>query len=156
MYVYITLNTVMKSYIKQILIIVVVLIGPICSGQKFDQGSLFTIRGYIYDSQLQKPVSNANIEVNGGAYTTTNKAGEFRIQAKIGDELVIKHKDFETVYYIIKNQERIRVEVRPSNETYVSKTRRNEPGITFNSFIDSAIVYKKINLEKSMQFGTEA
>ena len=145
----------MKALIKITITLFLVINSQFILGQNLDGGSLLTIRGFIYDSELQKPVSNANIEVNGGAYTTTNGAGEFRIQAKIGDELVIKHKDFETVYYTIENQERIRVEVRPFR--YSSKAQlKNEPDIAFNSLIDSAMVYKKIDLERSIQFVTEA
>lgn len=145
----------MKALIEKILILFLILNSLWVLGQNLEGGSLLTIRGFIYDSELQKPVSDANIEVNGGAYTTTNGAGEFRIQAKIGDELVIKHKDFETVYYTIENQERIRVEVKPYR--YSNKAQlKNEPDIAFNSLIDSAIIYKKTNLEKSIQFVTDA
>lgn len=132
-----------------------VLSSYIILGQNLGGSTLFTIRGFIYDSELQKPVSNANIEVNGGAYTTSNEAGEFRIQVKKGDELVIKHKDFETVYYTIKNQERIRVEVRPYRESLRANIS-DEPDIAFNSLIDSAVLYKKTNFEKSIQFVTNA
>lgn len=145
----------MKIFAKITLLFLLVLNCQNSLGQNLEGGSLFTIRGFIYDGELQKPVANANIEVNGGAYTTTNGAGEFRIQAKIGDELVIKHKDFETVYYTIKNQERIRVEVRPFRYSNKGKIK-DEPDIAFNSMIDSALLYKKTNLEKSIQFVTDA
>jgi tetratricopeptide (TPR) repeat protein len=145
----------MKIVIKSIFLLMLVLSSHMILGQTLGGSSLFTIRGFIYDSELQKPVSNANIEVNGGAYTTSNEAGEFRIQVKKGDELVIKHKDFETVYYTIKNQERIRVEVRPYRESLRANIS-DEPDIAFNSLIDSAVLYKKTNFEKSIQFVTDA
>ena len=155
MYVYTIINELMKLVVKSVLLIMLVLSSQIILGQQQEETSMFTIRGFIYDSELQKPVSNANIEINGGAYTTSNGAGEFRIQVKKGDELVIKHKDFETVYYIIKNQERIRVEVRPYRESFQAKVS-DEPDIAFNSLIDSAVLYKKTDLEKSIQFVTDA
>lgn len=74
------------------------------------------MRGLIIESDRQKPIADVNIEVNGGAYTTTDKFGEFRIEAKKGDELTIKHKDFETVYYIIQSNERIKVQVEPNKD----------------------------------------
>ena len=74
----------------------------------------FTVRGSVIESDTNKPIPNVNIEVSGGAYTTTDALGEFRIVAKKGDELIVKHKDFETVYYIIKSSERIKVEVEPN------------------------------------------
>ncbi len=118
--------------------------------------SSFTVRGSVYDSELYKPIPNVNIEVNGGAYTTTNLAGDFRIQVKKGDELVVKHKDFETVYYTIKDQERIKIEVQanPYSANKPINPRKNEAA--FNSLIDSASLYIKSDFEKSIQFVTDA
>lgn len=120
------------------------------------QSPTFTVRGSVYDSELQKPIPQVNIEVNGGAYTTTNKAGDFRIVVKKGDELVIKHKDFETVYYTIKDQERIKIEVVSARGTSSSNKGRQLNETTFNSLIDSAAVYLKTDFEKSIQFVTYA
>lgn len=145
----------MKATLKILFLILVMCVSQEMVSQKLRMSPSFTVRGFIYDSEKQKPVPNANIEINGGAYTTSNSAGEFRIQVKKGDELVIKHKDFETVYYTIKNQERIRVEVYPyrfSNEGEVT----NESDIPFNSLIDSANVYLTTDFEKSIQFVTNA
>lgn len=145
----------MKIGFKILFIILVVTNSQNLIAQKLQLGQTFTVRGYIYDSEFQKPIAKANIEVNGGAYTTSNSLGEFRIQVRKGDELVIKHKDFETVYYTIENQERIRVEVFPykhSTEGEIS----NEPDMPFNSLIDSASIYIKTDFEKSIQFVTNA
>jgi tetratricopeptide (TPR) repeat protein len=110
----------------------------------------------VVESDTGKPLEKVNIEVNGGAYTTTNTMGEFKIQVKFEDELVIRYHDFETVYYTVKSKERIRVEVRPnsnySSGSYISKSSRN----TFNNMIDSAEVYKKTDVDKSLQFIAEA
>ena len=124
--------------------------------EKSDDNSMFTVRGSVYDSELLEPIPNVNIEVNGGAYTTTNLAGDFRIQVKKGDELVVKHKDFETVYYTIKDQERIKIEVQanPNSANKPINSRRNEAA--FNSLIDSASLYIKTDFEKSIQFVTDA
>ena len=124
--------------------------------EKSDDNSMFTVRGSVYDSELLEPIPNVNIEVNGGAYTTTNLAGDFRIQVKKGDELVVKHKDFETVYYTIKDQERIKIEVQanPNRANKPINSRRNEAA--FNSLIDSASLYIKTDFEKSIQFVTDA
>ncbi|WP_191858148.1 tetratricopeptide repeat protein [Hanstruepera ponticola] len=124
--------------------------------EKSDDNSMFTVRGSVYDSELLEPIPNVNIEVNGGAYTTTNLAGDFRIQVKKGDELVVKHKDFETVYYTIENQERIKIEVQanPNSANKPINSRRKEAA--FNSLIDSASLYIKSDFEKSIQFVTDA
>lgn len=75
---------------------------------------LQTIKGSVMDAERFRPVSRVNIEVTGGAYTTTGIDGEFRIQARIGDELVIRHESFETIYYTIKDTQRIQVKVQPN------------------------------------------
>lgn len=119
----------------------------------------FTVRGSVIESDTYKPIPNVNIEVSGGAYTTTDAFGEFRIEAKKGDELTIKHKDFETVYYIIQSNERIKVEVLPNKEKeFISKklfkSRINTQA--FKALIDSAETYLKKDAKKSIQFIADA
>ena len=118
----------------------------------------FTVRGSVIESDTHKPIPNVNIEVIGSAYTTTNILGEFRIEAQKGDELIVRHKDFETVYYIIQNNERIRVEVNPSNEQYSKQKsfKRSDNAQQFISLIDSAEIYLKKDAKKSIQFITDA
>lgn len=119
----------------------------------------FTVRGLIIESDRQKPIADVNIEVNGGAYTTTDKFGEFRIEAKKGDELTIKHKDFETVYYIIQSNERIKVQVEPNKdvpEVKFEKITRSNKFETFMSLIDSAETYLKKDAKKSIEFAADA
>ncbi len=78
--------------------------------------AVYTIRGSVLDMQSLKPVARVNVEVTGGDYTTTTQDGEFRIRARIGDELVIRSTDFQTVYYTIKDEQRIRIEVQPVSD----------------------------------------
>tara|TARA_R110002012_G_scaffold291564_1_gene486032 strand:- start:28222 stop:30387 length:2166 start_codon:yes stop_codon:yes gene_type:complete len=118
------------------------------------QEATFTVRGSVYDAEFSKPIPQVNIEVNGGAYTTTNSVGDFRIQVKKGDELVVKHKDFETVYYTIKDSERIKIVVRANEEGF--QNAKKSQGITFNAAIDSAETYLKTDIEKSLQYITNA
>ena len=114
----------------------------------------FTIRGSVIESDTQEPIPNVNIEVNGGAYTTTDFSGNFRIEAKKGDELVIRHKDFETVYYTIQSNERIKVEVQPNKDkSSFSKLKRSSNNTQqFKSLIDSSETYLKKDAKKSLQF----
>ena len=114
----------------------------------------FTVRGSVIESDTKKPIHNVNIEVNGGSYTTTDNTGNFRIEAKKGDELTVKHKDFETVYYSIESNERIIIEVLPSNEALQyakNKYSRTNP-VLFKSLIDSAETNLKKDAKKSIQF----
>ena len=135
-------------------------ISPIIGQNNIDtensQSRTFMVRGSVYDSELFEPIPNVNIEVNGGAYTTTDLAGDFRIQVGVGDELVVKHKDFETVYYTIENQERIKIEVQANPNSADKRANPRKQELAFDALIDSAILYKKTDFEKSIQFVTEA
>ena len=155
----------MKSFIKYVVCFILLAQGnllfsqqEILSADKAKEPT-FTVKGSVYEKDSREPISQVNIEINGGQYTTTNFSGEFVIQAKKGDELVIRHKDFETVYYAIQNDEDIRVEVQEQEKNY-SKMRKKMPlqkrASSFYSLIDSAKVYVKTDAEKSIQFITEA
>ena len=119
--------------------------------------SSFKVKGSVIESDTRNPIPNVNIEITGRAYTTTNVFGEFEIQARKGDELVIRHKDFQTVYYTINNDDRIILEVEPDEETD-SKTSKYSKSkkLTFKSLKDSAEAYSKTDAKKSLQFTTEA
>jgi two-component system LytT family sensor kinase len=79
-------------------------------------GEQTRVRGTVLEEGTYNPFPNANVEVVGGAYTTTNAAGEFRLQARIGEELMIRHEDFETVYHTIGRNDNIKLTVA-SNKT---------------------------------------
>ncbi len=149
----------MKVFNRHILIYL--LLFCVCNLNAQDQDSrtskiTFIVKGSVIESDTYKPIPKVNILVNGGAYTTTNSQGEFKIEVAKGDELVIKHSDFETVYYIIKSNERIKVEVKPNESIYSRrKWSKSDPNI-FNSLIDSADTYLKSDAEKSIQFITDA
>ncbi len=116
----------------------------------------FTVRGSVRESDTYKPIAKVNIEVNGGAYTMTSLNGTFNIQVKKGDELTIRHKDFETVYYTIKDDERITVEVKPAVQQNPINSKFKKDVKAFNAMIDSAAFYLKKDAQKSIQFMTEA
>ncbi|WGD35415.1 histidine kinase [Olleya sp. YS] len=115
----------------------------------------FTVKGLVRESNNNDPISDVNIQVNGGSYTSTNIGGEFRIDVQMGDEIMISHKDFETIYYKVKSDDDIRVEVEPViDRSYIYKNKIKDN--SFESAIDSAIFYKKKSAEKSIQFITES
>src|SRR6056300_883155 len=110
----------MRTALKYITVVCLFLSGETLFGQdnlfQKNEAPKFIVRGSVIESDTRNPIPNVNIEVNGGAYTTTDAFGDFRIQARKGDELTIRHKDFETVVYIIRSEERIKVEVEPNDE----------------------------------------
>ena len=128
-------------------------------GMKIEKSkATFTVKGSVNEKDTRNPISQVNIEINGGQYTTTNSSGDFKIQAKKGDELIIRHKDFETVYYTIQDDEDIKVEVEEHRKySKMSKTRSlKKRSSSFNSLLDSAIANTKTDADKSIQFITEA
>ncbi len=126
-----------------------------------DNESFFILKGDVFDQELNKPISNVNIEVSSGAYTTTNGAGEFSIKTKIGDELVVRSDDFQTVYYQIKDKQRIKIFVEENKQISSKKYRKQEAKKTdhqelFLTYIDSAKQVLKKDAKKSINFVTKA
>ncbi len=158
MYVY-SIRNIMAQFYKHIFLFTFLVFALNLFAQEHETETInktFIVRGAVIESDSYKPIPKVNIEVNGGAYTTTNTQGEFKIEVSKGDELVIKHSDFETVYYIIQNNERIKVEVKPNrNFNYNDKFLKVDPSL-FNSLIDSAEIYLKSDAEKSIQFVEDA
>ncbi|MGJ8591081.1 MAG: tetratricopeptide repeat-containing sensor histidine kinase [Aquaticitalea sp.] len=117
---------------------------------------MLNVKGSVRESDTYKPISKVNIEVNGGAYTMSGMDGSFYIKVRRGDELIIRHKDFETVYYTVKDDQRITVEVKPAIQKSPSSTSNKKDVKRFNEMIDSASFYLKKDAQKSIQFMTEA
>lgn len=145
----------MKSNRIHILILFFCIIGLYSFGQnnknaEFEDEALFTIRGSVYDKSTHKPYRDVEIYINGGKYTRTTLDGTFYIKAKIGDELIVQHDDFEPIYHTITTNERIKIEV--VNEQYGRKSKTDVNRATFNKMIDSADAYLKTDAEKSMRF----
>ena len=124
--------------------------------QKKRDAPLYTIRGSVKENDTYKPISKVNVEVNGGAYTMTSMDGRFVIRARKGDELVIRHKDFETVYYTIVDGERIEVKVEPASSQKSINSKFKGSVKTFNALVDSIAKYKKLNISKSIEFAGAA
>lgn len=117
----------------------------------------FMISGSVYEKETRQPISQVNIQVSGGQYTTTNSIGEFKIRAQKGDELIIKHKDFETVYHIIESDDDIKVEVEQEKKfSKGSKKYYKRKSNQFAPLMDSAKVYKRTDIDKSIKFITDA
>ena len=116
-----------------------------------DENVAFTLRGSVFEKETNKPYKNVEILVNGGKYVTTSFDGTFNIQAKIGDELIIKHPDFETIYYTVKSNERISIEVVDANQSRF-RSKSTSDSKRFNQMIDSADAYLKKDAERSIKF----
>lgn len=147
----------MKTYKTYVLILTLNLIGFFCFAQDNERdrstdNAIFTIRGSVYMQTSRVPLEQVVIEVNNGTYTKTNKDGKFTIKAKIGDQLTVSHKDFETVFYTIKTNERIDIEILSDSDKTSRRSRNSNITKRFNEMIDSADVYLKQDAEKSIKF----
>ena len=149
----------MNKHLTYLFLVFSLLFGQLLYGQEQNLSVVkktFQVRGSVIESETDKPIEKVNILVNGGDYTTTNALGEFKIEVSKGDELIVKHSDFETVYYTIESNERIRIEVVPNkNDQLLNKISKRNAG-EFKSLIDSADTYLKNDAQKSIQFVTEA
>ncbi|MFD1062298.1 histidine kinase [Winogradskyella litorisediminis] len=121
-----------------------------------NQPEYFTVRGSVREAETYEPIAKASIQVNGGKYTVTGYDGNFKINVKIGDQLMISHKEFQTVYHTIKSDDRLLIEVEQQKPQPSSKYLRKQNIIEFNQLIDSADTYLKTDAERSVQFITDA
>ena len=148
----------MRLFSKQIWVLLLVLCTTLVLAQEnsndFNSQPKFTVRGSVVESKTNNPIPNVNIEVNGGSYTTTDFYGNFVIDVRKYDELTIRHKDFETVYYTIQSNERIKVEVETNDDDvqYSKKKHSRSDSELFKSLIDSAETHLKKDAKKSVQF----
>ncbi len=162
MYVYLLYCPLMHKHSLYIIVLFLFFIAPSAIAQEYElekeKKKAFTVRGVVKESDTDRPIKEVNIQVNGGAYTSSSISGDFKIIVNKGDELIISHKDFETVYYTIKNNERITINVEPA-ETSLYNSKRSSKKAKYKSFktlLDSAIANKKVSAEKSIQFIAES
>lgn len=122
-------------------------------------GKTFSLQGTVIETITYQPIADVNIETSGGAYTATNARGEFKIETKKGEELIIRHKDFETIYRTINHSEPITIEMLPNKVMATSAKAiftSRAPTQAFNSLLDSAEFYLKKDAKKSIEFIAEA
>ncbi len=80
-----------------------------------------SIKGSVKEESTKKPIKGVDITIMGKGTVITDVFGDFKIQARVGDELVISHDSFETVHYTIKDGQRIDVEVQENPQESKSK-----------------------------------
>lgn len=96
-------------------------------------------------SEDGKPITGANIEVNNGSYTTSDARGFFKLPANMGEEVVIRGLNFETVYYRIRSNDDLEIRVQAQKGKDLSK-------LTYGTAMDSAQYYFKSNTDKAADF----
>ena len=121
-----------------------------------EESSGFLLEGQVLESDTYRPISKVNIELTGKGYTTTNNEGLFQINAKVGDELVIRSDEFETVRYTIADQQKITLEVKKAiaSELPTRSKKKGRSGF-FSVYIDSAKTTLKTDAKKSIEYVTK-
>ncbi len=131
---------------------------PLSAQNKYtaSEEQYFVVRGSVKEKFSNEPLSEVTVTVNGGLYEKTGYDGTFKIKVKMGDNLIISHPDFQTVYHVIDSKDRIRVDVIPQDPKPTQNELRQKTIKTFNQLIDSADVYLRDDAEKSIQFIADA
>ncbi len=120
-----------------------------------NNGSLIQIKGSVKGKENFEPISGVEVYTNKGRFTTTNALGEFKIEASIGDMLIVESPEFITVRHRITSDEDIDVQVQGYSPSDVRQKKRSEAkrnAMNHERFLDSANFYKKTDLEKSIDF----
>ncbi len=118
----------------------------------------FEIKGSVKGREKGTPISGVFVSTNWGRQTTTDIFGEFKIDVKVGDILIIESPELETIRYTIKNNEDVDVLVEGYEESaFSSKSKISKSRSTsYNSLLDSANYYKKKDIKKSIDFITKS
>jgi tetratricopeptide (TPR) repeat protein len=117
------------------------------------------IRGSVKGKENKTPISGVEVLTSSGEYTLTNVFGEFKITASIGDELVFQNPQFVTVRHIIRSGEDVDVLVQGYLEENYSSGRSKKAikeASLHRVFLDSAIFFKKNDIEKSIDLITKS
>lgn len=145
--------------LKKIQIVCFFLVTQIIVSQQLNIDS-YIIKVEVVNKESNKAISNADVLVNGSFYKYSTIKERYEIKAKKGDELIVRHPDFNTVYYTIQGNDDIRIEVESTIDKKVfSKVLKNLRSLkkrkreaSFNQYLDSAKFYKKKDIDKSLSF----
>ncbi len=110
----------------QKIIVLISFICPIVLMGQLEVGPQVLIKGSVKEKKSYEPISDVGIRITGGTSTTTDIDGRFAIKAVIGEELIISHNDFETIYYTIKDGQRIDVLVEEAEKESGSHKKQKD------------------------------
>ena len=118
----------------------------------------FVLKGIVVEAETNLPIPRVNVEIDDGAYTTTNGNGEFSISAEIGDEISIRSDAFKPVYYTVKDEQNITVKVQKDEREVlpISSTSKQASAGLFERYIDSAKATLREDANKSISYVTKA
>ena len=122
-----------------------------------ERGVSFIVDITVVDKNEKRITDNIEFSVSGNIYRTNNSSGRYKIPAKVGDQIIVSHPDFDTVYYTLLSNEDIKIIVEDYtyNKGKISKSYFSNKSLSKDIFfknLDSARFYKTKDIEKSIVF----
>ena len=149
-----------KSMKKFVYIVGFLFMGLLATqAQDFESSSRMQIKGSVKGQEQRTAIPGVEVSTSGGEFTLTDSFGEFQILVSIGQELVFRHPDIETVRYVVKSSEDVDVLVQgySKKEFDTSKSKKGRSALSVHqAYLDSANRVKKADLEKSIDFITKS
>lgn len=144
----------MKQYLYYIL--VVFFLGSFLGlSQNRTTGTQFKVQGNVQKKEDRSPISGVVVTTSSGMQTFTDGLGKFEINTSLGELLTIEDSGFETVKLRIKSKDAILVQVEdytPKQEKESVVTTSRSPVTRHQAYLDSATIYKKTDIAKSIDF----
>lgn len=143
----------MQQRSRYVIISILLLMLPfIVEGQQ----KTIVIKGSVKEKNTKKPISGANVQILGGQSIQTDVFGEFKVAAKIGDEIRISHESFRTVYHTIKDNQKIEVLVADKILNASSRTISAEYGQMYDEYVKKAQKTSTKDAATSIDYLTKA
>lgn len=140
----------------QNILIVFILFCFVGFSQNNQKSYSFEIKGSVKGKERRDPISGVIVTTSSGGYTVTNGLGEFKIEAIVGDIIRFESNDFDTVTHRIRSSEDVDVLVQDYIPSKKEKGLLKRGAIQIDTYLDSANYYKKIDIEKSIDFVTKS
>ena len=148
----------MKKFFYIKIVVLLLLVSNIYAQQHEFSTKEFSVKVKVVDDKTNEPIKDARVDVNGVSYRYSIIKDCYLVKAKVNSTLEVSHPNFETVYYIIKDDEDIKILVedyittKKSKKPSLFKSSRSEKSGTFNSYYDSVRFYKNKELDKSLTY----
>ncbi|CAM1343894.1 tetratricopeptide repeat-containing sensor histidine kinase [Tenacibaculum amylolyticum] len=120
----------------------------------------FELKVKVLDEINKELINDAEVSINSTIVNKSNANGIYLIKARIHDELVVRHPDFNTVRHIVSSDEDIKILIKGLSKkegvraSFFKKRKRAKAN--YLSLIDSAKFYKEKDIDKSLSFVEDA
>ncbi|MEW7293110.1 tetratricopeptide repeat-containing sensor histidine kinase [Aquimarina sp. 2304DJ70-9] len=134
------------------------LLPMLVSGQEASRRAApMSIKGSVKEKSTRKPIKGVEVTVAGKGTVTTDVFGDFKIEAHVGDELIITDDSFTTVRYTIKDGQKIDVLVEDNpNESRLSKAAEQKRESRYDENLKAAKNNLKKDAATSIEYITNA